>query len=221
MLFEGLFVLELFLLYFLSHNVSVLFSRFFYRLTRNKNLTVNLLALLFLPGTILHEIAHWTTAKTLFVPVGKISLLPKMETGGVILGSVSMGKTDPVRRLLIGTAPVFFGVGIIVGALYFASKNNLLNNYWSILLLAYIVFEIGNTMFSSKKDMEGTIGLLLVVILLGGICYLLGLRIQVGAIVTFLSRPFVMAIFQKGGIYLLLPIVVDAIFISVLRIFHK
>lgn len=218
MLFEGLFIFELFLLYFLSHNVSVLFSRFLYRLTRNKKLTVNLLALLFLPGTILHEIAHWMTAKALFVPVGKISLYPKLTSGGVILGSVSMNKTDPLRRLLIGTAPVFFGVGIIVGALYFASKNNLLNNYWSILLLAYIVFEIGNTMFSSKKDMEGTIGLLLVVIFLGGICYLLGLRIQISAIMAFLSQPFVTAVFQKGSIYLLLPIIVDGIFILVLRI---
>lgn len=221
MLFEGLFVFELFLLYFLSHNVTMLFSRFFYRLTRNKNLTVTLLALLFLPGTILHEMAHWLTAVVLFVPAGDISLLPKLTSGGVILGSVSMGKTDPLRRLLIGTAPVFFGVGIIVGAVYFASKYNLLNNNWSILLLALIVFETGNTMFSSKKDMEGAIELLLVVIVLGGICYLIGLRIQIATIIAFLSQPLVMAVFQKGSIYLLVPIIVDAIFISVLRIFYR
>ncbi len=221
MFFEGLFVFELFLLYFLSHNVTMLFSRFFYRLTRNKNLTVNLLALLFLPGTILHEIAHWLTAVLLFVPVGDMSILPKLTSGGVILGSVSMGKTDPLRRLLIGTAPVFFGVGIIVGALYFVSKNNLLNNYWGILLMALAVFQIGNTMFSSKKDMEGAIELLLVVMVLGGIGYLMGLRIQIATIIAFLSQPSVIAVFQKGSIYLLLPIIVDAIFISVLRIFHK
>lgn len=221
MLFEGLFVFELFLLYFLSHNVIVLFSRLLYRLTRSKKLTVNLLALLFLPGTILHEIAHWLTAVLLFVPVGDISIMPKLTNGGVILGSVSMSKTDPLRRLFIGTAPVFAGVGIIVGGLYFVSKNNLLNNYWSILLLALVVFEIGNTMFSSKKDMEGAIELLLVALLLGGICYLMGLRIQIAALVAFLSQPLVTAVFQKGSIYLLLPIIVDAIFISVLRIFHR
>lgn len=221
MFFEGLFVFELFLLYFLSHNVTMLFSRFFYRLTRNKKLTINLLALLFLPGTILHEIAHWLTAAVLFVPVGDMSILPKLTSEGVILGSVSMGKTDPLRRLLIGTAPVFFGIGIIVGALYFTSKYNLLNNNWIILLLAWVVFEIGNTMFSSKKDMEGTIELLLVVIFLGGVCYLLGLRIQISAIMAFLSQPFVTVVFQKGSVYLLLPIIVDAIFISVLKIFRK
>ena len=221
MFFEGLFVFELFLLYFLSHNVTMLFSRFFYRLTRSKNLTVNLLALLFLPGTILHEMAHMLTAMVFFVPVGDISILPKLTSGGVILGSVSMGKTDPLRRLIIGTAPVFFGIGIIVGALYFISKNNLLNNYWSILLLAYAVFEIGNTMFSSKKDMEGAIELLIVVILMGGIFYLMGLRIQIETIIAFLSQPLITAVFQKGSIYLLFPIIVDAVFISVLKIFHR
>lgn len=221
MFFEGLFIFELFLLYFLSNKVSVLFSGFLYSLTRNKNITVNLLALLFLPGTILHEIAHWVAAKALFVPVGKISLRTKFTSDGVILGSVSMEKTDPLRRLIIGTAPVFMGVGIITGSLYFASKNNLLNNYWSILLLALVVFEIGNTMFSSKKDMEGTIGLLLVVIFLGGICYLLGLRIQTATIISFISQPLIIAVFQKGSVYLLLPIIVDAVFISVLKIFHK
>lgn len=209
------------MLYFLSHNVTMRFSNILFRLTRNKNLTINLLALLFLPGTILHEMAHWLTAVLLFVPVGDMSILPKLTSGGVILGSVSMGKTDPLRRLLIGTAPVFFGVGIIVGALYFVSKNNLLNNYWSILLLALAVFQIGNTMFSSKKDMEGAIELLLVVIVLGGIAYLMGFRIQIATIIAFLSQPSVIAVFQKGSIYLLLPIIVDAVFISVLRIFHR
>lgn len=221
MLFEGLFVFELFLLYFLSHNVSMLFSRLLYRLTRNKKLTINLLALLLLPGTILHEIAHWLTAVVLFVPVGKISLWPKITSSGVVLGSVSMEKTDPVRRLLIGTAPVFIGVGIITGVIYFATKNNLLDNYWNILLLALIVFEIGNTMFSSKKDMEGAIELLLAVIFLGGVCYLLGLRIQVSAIMAFLSQPLITAIFQKGSVYLLFPVIVDTIIILVLKIFHK
>lgn len=221
MIFEGLFVFELFLLYFLSHNVTALFSRFLYRLTQNKNLTINTLAFLFLPGTILHEIAHWLIAIVLLVPVGDISLLPKLTNTGVILGSVGVGKTDPLRRILIGMAPVFVGVGIITGAIYFAIENNLLNNYWSVILLAYIVFEIGNTMFSSKKDMEGVIELILFVLIIAGICYLLGIRIQTEIIIDFISQPFIVSVFQKGSIYLLLPIIVDSIFILVLRIFHR
>lgn len=221
MFFEGLFIFELFLLYLLSHNVSFVLSGFFYRLTKNKKLTINLLALLFLPGTFLHEAAHWLSALVLFVPAGKMSLWPKLTGNSVILGSVSMVKTDHVRRLLIGTAPVIFGVGIITGAIYFATKNNLLDNYWNILILSLIVFEIGNTMFSSKKDMEGAIELLLAVILLGGICYILGLRIQIETVIDFLSQPLITAIFQKGSIYLLLPIIVDAVFILILRIFYR
>lgn len=221
MIFEGLFVLELFLLYLLSHNVSIHFSGFFYHLTRNKKLTVNFLAFLFLPGTILHELAHWLYATLLFVPAGNIKLRPKIAGNGVVMGSVAVAKTDPFRRLLIGTAPVFIGISILVGSIYFASRYNLLDNYWGIALLAFTVFEIGNTMFSSKKDMEGTIGLLIIIILLSGILYLLGIRAQPELIVDFLSKPFIVSIFLKGSLYLLFPIIIDVIFISVLRILRK
>lgn len=212
MFFEALFIFELFLLYLLSYNVSILLSRF---------LPIHLLALLFLPGTLLHEIAHWLAAVLLFVSVGNISLIPKLEKGGLKLGSVSIEKTDPARRFLIGSAPVFLGVSIIIVGIYFALNNDLLNNYWSIPILSYIIFVIGNTMFSSKKDMEGALKFSLVILLLGSISYLLGLRIQITMIIDFLSQPFVVDIFQKGSTYLLFPIIIDASFILILRIFHR
>jgi hypothetical protein len=157
----------------------------------------------------------------LFVPVGNISLIPKLEGGGLKLGSVSIARTDPIRRFLIGTAPVLMGVGIILATFYFVFKNDLFNNHWMILLLGFIVFEIGNNMFSSKKDMEGALELLVGVIVIGVICYFLGLRIGISGIVEFLSQPLVVTIFQKGSLYLLFPIVVDTILILVLRIFRR
>ncbi len=221
MQFAGLFVFELFLLYLLSQNITVLFSSFFYRLTRNKNFTAYLLAFIFLPGTFLHEFAHWLVARLLFVSTGQISLLPKLNGNSLRLGSVSVEKTDPFRRLMIGIAPVLIGVGIILTTLFYAFKADLFNNYWYILLLGYIAFEIGNTMFSSKKDMEGALGLLLFALFAGAICYLFGLRIPISSIEAYFSQSFVLAIFQQGSIYLLFPIIIDTGFILLLKIFHK
>ena len=221
MLFIGLFILELFILYLLSRRVYMLFFKLFYRITRNKNITIHLLAFLFLPGTFLHEVAHWLAAVMLFVPVGSMTLIPKMgEKGSLRLGSVSIAKTDIIRRLIIGSAPVILGVGIILATFYFVLKRNIFNDYLMIFLLGYLVFEIGNTMFSSKKDMEGALSLVLTVLVAGVVFYFLGFRVGISGVIEFLSNPMVVDIFRKGTMYLFIPLFIDLFFILVLKMVH-
>ena len=50
--------------------------------TNNRQAAVWLFWVLFLPGTLLHEISHWLTAKLLGVKTGKFSLWPKPKRGG-------------------------------------------------------------------------------------------------------------------------------------------
>lgn len=221
MLFEGLFIFELFILYLLSSNIYTLFFRFFYSITRNNKIAVYLLSLLFFPGTFLHEIAHWIMSILLFVSPGSISLIPKLEKNSIKFGSVLIEKTDPLRNLMIGAAPVFLGLTIIIGSIYFTLNHGLLANYWTIFILSCLVFEIGNTMFSSKKDMEGALELIGIILLVAGIVYLLGLRIQLSTITAFLSQPLIVGIFQKGSLYLLFPIIIDMGLIFILRLFYK
>ncbi len=184
-------------------------------------MTVYAFAFLFLPGTFLHEFAHYLTAMILFVPAGDISLSPKLTHDSLKLGSVTIGKTDPFRRLLIGTAPVFIGLSVILASLYYSSHEGLLKNPWIILLLGYIVFEVGNTMFSSEKDMEGALELLAAMIFLGIICYILGLRIPWSFAQGYLSQSTITTIMQKGIMYLVFPIVVDLVFVLFLKVFNR
>jgi hypothetical protein len=225
MFFVGLFIFELFILYLLTHNIYTLFFRLFYRITRNRDISTKLLAFLFLPGTFFHELAHWLTAIILFVPARAITLFPKMNDGGSLqLGSVSIAKTDIVRRFIIGAAPILFGVSLILSVLYFAFKNNFINDYLMIFLLGYFIFEVGNTMFSSKKDMEGALGLFLTIFVTSFVLYFLGsaigIYVDASVVINFFSKHIMLDIFSKGSLYLLIPIIIDLIFITILKVIH-
>jgi hypothetical protein len=163
-------------------------------------------------------------ANLLFVQTGSMTLIPKMdEKGNLRLGSVMVAQSDIIRRLIIGAAPVILGVSIIITSLYFAFQKNIFDNYLIIFLLGCLVFQIGNTMFSSKKDMEGALGLILTVIVAGIVFYFLGLQLHVdiSRVRELLSNPMVTNIFLKGSLYLLIPILIDLLFILILKPIYR
>lgn len=180
-----------------------------------------ILAFLFLPGTFLHELAHYLTAMILFVHTGNMSLWPKETGKGIKFGSVMIQKTDFIRHFIIGIAPVLFGLALILGLFYYVTKANLYKNVWIVLISGYLIFNIGNTMFSSQKDMEGALKLLIFIIILIVISYSLGLRISTQEIEKIFSQPQLTAIFQHASLYLSFPIIIDAFSILLLKIFHK
>ncbi len=112
MIFLVLLFIEIVILFLLSRLVSRTLSGF---------MSINLLSLIFLPGIIVHELSHFFIAVILFVPVGDIEFTPKKNDNGVKLGSIEIARTDPIRRSLIGFAPVFVGLALIVGVVYFFS----------------------------------------------------------------------------------------------------
>ncbi len=191
MLFFILLIFEIFILYLLKRAVSIKIFRFLLGITKNRNRAIYLFAILFLPGTFIHEMSHFLTALFLLVPVGQIELVPVIEENGVRMGSVPIGKTDIIRRTLIGVAPILFGLAIIFITISLPIS-------WFIRV--YIAFEIGNTMFSSERDLEGVIPFLVFLIIVYIILYFLGVRI---------SFPINMELFKTADIFLLIPIGVD------------
>ena len=105
MLWFGILVGEFILLFISSKFFIRLLSHVLLRFTHSQSLTIQLLSLLFLPGVAIHELAHALMASVLFVPVGDIEFLPQLVDGGVKLGSVGIGLTDPLRRSTAATAP--------------------------------------------------------------------------------------------------------------------
>ncbi len=201
----ALFLIELSVLFLLSRFIQKKLSFVLYQTTKSLPITIHVLAFLFLPGTVVHELSHYLAARLLFVHTGKISLLPEREDDYVKLGSVEIGRTDPLRRILIGLSPFFTGTSLILFSLFVFESQNLWSTPFMSALLFYILFEIGNTMFSSKKDLEGATFLIVLIVVLTIFGYIAGVRISVEEISHALSPTFISTI-SKGCYYLLFPI---------------
>lgn len=205
------FVLFLSLL-FLSRTLTAAISGFFYRTTRNYHLAIQILSLLFLPGVIFHELGHWFVASILLVPTGDIEFLPQVQGDSVKLGSVQVAKTDMIRRFFIGVAPIIFGLVALCGIFWFLSPS-LAPITWKTILFAYALFEIGNTMFSSSKDLEGVAGIVILLLLV--IAFLLFFRFPlVPLVLSLVTLPFIAQIAQILSQFLLLAILLDALCIA-------
>lgn len=206
------------MLFLISKKLINSLAQTFFRFTKSHKTVVNILAVLFLPGTIIHELSHLLVAGVILVPVGEIDVLPQVQEKGVRLGSVQIGQTDPFRRTIVGVAPVLVGIASILGILYFTQSGSQLV-LWQLVLSLYLIFQIGNTMFSSKKDLEGVIGflvaLLSVVLIVIITLYFIKpewLQQIWSYIGTLPFKPMV-NFFRKASIYLLIPLGLDLMLI--------
>lgn len=111
------------------------------------------LALLYFPGTTLHELSHFLVAKILGVPTGNISLIPRFHEDGLELGHVQIGRTDFVRRFLVGIAPLVSGICVLIIIVYFVWSGTYV--WWVYLIFAYLALTVVNTMSLSKSDLAG------------------------------------------------------------------
>lgn len=157
-----IFIIELFVLFSTSRYVSQALFIVFYLILRSEKRAIYPVFILLLPGTIVHELAHYFMAEILFVGAHNIELSPKFENGRLKMGSVQVRKSDIFRQMLIGVAPIIFGISILSLGIYsffhLFNYSELLSTPLGILtivFLIYLVFTISNTMFSSKKDLEG------------------------------------------------------------------
>lgn len=213
--------MELLVLFFTSKFLVKSLSQLFYSLTHSKGLTVRILALIFFPGVVIHELSHFLMAEVLFVKAHEINLVPQIDEDNVRLGSVQISKTDIFRSMLIGLAPVLVG-GSLLGLLswYTLSDISIQSIFasWSsvvkYLAIIYGFFVIANTMFSSKKDVEGG------VLLLGFIAFILGSLQLAGVdviqtLVTNMSRPIVVSTVSSLIGLLLIPVSIN-IFLTII-----
>ena len=211
---EFLFFTEIVALFFLSRILTRELSYLFYRVFRSRKVSIWLISILFLPGTIIHEFSHALMAKLLFVYVGKMELMPQLNGESLKLGSVEIGKTDIVRNFLIGIAPFISGTIILLILLYSAYANNIFGINIFTLLILLLTFMISNTMYSSKKDMEGAIEFFLLIVAPIIVLYLLGVRFPIPQI-------NLESYFRMGSIFLAVPLVLDIAFISISKIFLR
>ena len=225
-----LILAELLFLFLLSRALTQALYRFVFLITTSSTVGITILSLLFFPGTVVHELSHWIVAEVVRVRTGEMTLYPVVDEGGVRLGSVEIARSDPFRRLIVGLAPIMVGIVILMASYQFYAQY-FLEGFTGILrlpsgqvsgiigqplfyLYLYVLFSVGNNMFSSKRDLEGFIVVSIVLVLLGLSTYLAGLWPQIPS-----------AIIEKvqGGIGLLfapltLVVSIDFILLVALRL---
>jgi len=138
-------------IFFLSRKNFNHFFYFFRKFFHNQNTVYTLISLIFLPGTIIHELSHFFAAIVLFLPVKDIQIFPKFEEGQIKLGHVLYVKKDFLRGILVGVAP-FFGALFLFFFLSFF-KLFLNENLGLNIFLIYLIFTVSSLMFSSKQDL--------------------------------------------------------------------
>lgn len=210
-----LFVVQIFLLFFLSQELTKTLSRLFYALFRSQKIVIHILSFLFLPGVVVHELSHLLVANIFLVPTGEVEFLPEVHENEVKMGSVAIGKTDPLRRFCIGAAPLVVGLGIVFIVFWYFYPIKVFFSL-STLLLFYIIFQLSNTMFSSRKDMEGALGLLAALLVLGMIFFLLGGKIPEAIFLLFSNALFV-GIIQSLNVFLFVATILDSVVILLCR----
>lgn len=94
-------------------------------------------------------------------------------------------------------------------------------NIFVVILISYLVFEIGNTMFSSRKDMEGALELFGTIIVILIILFFLGLRLPAFNPNIIFDQPLVQEVFRRGCLFLLVPLAIDSVVILLFRPTHR
>ncbi len=123
------------------------------KILKNDRLIVYLISLIYLPGTIIHEVSHYLAALILNLHPQEIRIFPVIEGRKVKLGHVLYEKNphDFVRSLLVGIAP-FLGALVSVWMII-QTKLFPGNAWWITILFGYLILTITANMFSSKQDL--------------------------------------------------------------------
>lgn len=215
MIWFAILILEFFILYLLSRVfIRKLFTILFW-LTRSRERASVLLGVIFLPGTFVHEMAHFMMALFTFVPVGRISLIPELQENGIKLGSVEIAKTDFLRGSLIGLAPLIVGSSLVLGGISFVLSSEEYAKWWIVLILVYSIFQITHTMFASKSDLRAVLEL--VVFLAIVTATLIFFKINGPFLFLFEKIQIAGPFLENFSLLLLIPIGIEILFLTLFR----
>lgn len=204
----AVFLLLFFSIYLLTPHINTTVYQIALILTRSKNFSLGILIAFLLPGTIIHELSHFIIATLLFVPTGSFSILPKIEQGRIKAGSLKHADTDPIRRTLIGIAPMLVGLCIIymVGSLVLnPPAGEQISNVAFLFFVFYFLFIISISMFSSRKDLEVAVFVIPIFILLFVLFFLHGLTVSFSED----AAQKIGNVFSQLDTYLLITLAID------------
>lgn len=182
----------LFLLYLTRRKMTVELSKLVNRFGGGKRTFIWLWSLIFLPGTIIHEVSHFLAAALTGAKTGKIEIFPELSKntlGGEFdrtkkthrLGFVQTQQLNPIRGFIVGIAPLLIGMGLLIWlAPELQVTSYKLQVSWQTAIKFYLFFTVANSLFLSWTDVKQTLPLIIIGIILGGILWLIGVQVKIG-----------------------------------------
>ncbi len=209
-----LVLVEILALYFISRMVVNELFHFLRIFIKDDHIVFWIISLLFLPGTIVHEFAHYFVALILFLNVREVKIFPEWEANYIKLGKVIYEKKDVVRGVLVGLAPIFVGLlffwWLAVFKL-FPQPNLVLN-----LLVIYGIYIVSSSMFSSKQDLVDLVYILPFVALTAGIVYVFNIRIDILLQNTGFIKG-ILTFIQSINLFILISLIINLGLLIVLK----
>lgn len=234
------FLMVLLLTRWITHHLQGLM----FLLGADEEIIMYLQFVLLFPGILVHEFAHWLTAKLLGVRTLGFSVWPKRKTKSKVqYGAVRIAQTDIVRGSLIGLAPMVVASLLIIAIGRYALGTEALRQsvasgqwgqVWAALsrsvrsadfwLWMYLVFAISNTMFPSASDREAWKPLLIYGGIVAVLAYLVGWKPPLDSVQAAVGRalnPLIYAFAVTAAVDFFFAMVIGLVEIVVGRLLGK
>lgn len=166
----------------INYSSSYITTHFFHLLSRqfkNKKIIIYIIAFLYFPGTVFHEMSHLFTAMILMLNVTDINLFPQFTKYKnyieIKMGFVRYEKKDFIRGFIVGIAPFFWSLSFF----FLIYKTNIFpnSNFYINATITYLIFTISSSMFPSKADLKDQLPFFLLLIMIGLLIYIFNLNL--------------------------------------------
>ncbi len=171
-----IFLLEIILIYVLSKQAITETFHLLRVFFKNDKFIFSLVTVFFLPGTLIHEIAHFFGATVLMLRVREVKIFPEWQKNYIKLGSVLYEKKDFFRGILVGIAPFFAGLFFFWVLGQFRLFPN--ENPWLNIVFGYLVYVVSSTMFSSPQDLIDIAFIIPLILIVWAIIYVFKIDIN-------------------------------------------
>ena len=178
-------LLSLFALLLTKKKMTADLSHLIHRLGGSQHTAIVIWSLIFLPGTLIHEVSHFLVAALTGARTGKIEIFPeyledepaRRDGSHVALGSVQTQKLNPLQGFLVGLAPFISGLALLVWLASLLQVSFTDRNVWLLILEGYLFFTIANSFLPSWPDIKQTLPFVIISLVVALLAWYFGFQI--------------------------------------------
>ncbi|MFZ3068970.1 MAG: hypothetical protein WA052_01505 [Microgenomates group bacterium] len=178
-------ILSLLGLLLTKKKMTIDLSRLVHRFGGSQHSAIIVWSIIFLPGTIVHEISHFLFAALTGARTGKVEIFPEYleeeldekKNTRVTLGSVRTQKLNPLQGFLVGIAPFISGMALLIWLASLLQTSYYAGNTWILVLEGYLFFTIANSFFPSWTDIKQTLPFVVISLVVALLAWYFGFQI--------------------------------------------